>query len=112
MAHSSRKSLGCLHPKQSRGTKASRSTQPLEGEPPRSLMDSARSGNGRFDRGDNGNRRALRAHVRVAQEHLAPLGRLAPALEDTAINEGPAVEVVIDVAGEDEAVDERRVEEQ
>src|SRR5438045_1600683 len=28
----------------------------------------------------------------VLQEHLPPLGRLAPALEDTAIDERPAVE--------------------
>src|SRR5689334_22164757 len=54
----------------------------------------------------------LRTELRVAQEHLPPLGRLAPALEHAAIDERPAVEVVVDVAREDEAVDERRVEEQ
>src|SRR6516162_439392 len=49
---------------------------------------------------------------RVPQEHLAPRGRLAPALEHAAVEKRPAVEVMIDVAGQDEAVDERRPEEQ
>ena len=54
----------------------------------------------------------LRPHLRVAEKQLPPAGRLAPAFERTPIDERPAVEVVIHVAREDEAVDERRVEEE
>src|SRR5438067_7830025 len=57
-------------------------------------------------------RRALRALLRVAKEQLPPRRRLTPALEHAPIDERPAVEIVVDVAREDEAVDERRVEEQ
>src|SRR5207245_6257225 len=74
-------------------------------------------------RGDRRDRRAhaggrdvrrlpLRPHRRVAQEQLSPLGAFAPALERAAVDERPAVEIVVDVARQDEAVHERRVEEQ
>src|SRR5207237_4408410 len=56
--------------------------------------------------------RPLRAVLRVAQEQLAPRSGFAPALEHAAIDQRPAIEVVVDVAREDEAVDERRAEEQ
>src|SRR5215831_12734335 len=60
-----------------------------------------------------GDRRlALGAHLGVAKKELAPRRRLAPPFERAAVDERPAVEVVVDVAREDEAVDERRVEEQ
>src|SRR5260370_33211193 len=48
----------------------------------------------------------------VSQEHLAPRSGLAPALEDAPIDQRPPVEVVIHVARQDEAIDERRVNEQ
>src|ERR1700730_15680908 len=54
----------------------------------------------------------LRAHPRVAQEELPPRGLLAPPLEHAAIDERPAVKIVIDLTRENEAIDERRVEEQ
>src|ERR1700686_5318919 len=54
----------------------------------------------------------LRAHPRVAQEELSPRAILAPPLERAAIDERPAVKIVIDLTREDEAIDERRVEEQ
>src|SRR5438552_6172263 len=57
-------------------------------------------------------RLALGAEPGVAQEQLPPAGGLAPAFEPAAIDQRPAIEVVIHVAGEDEAVDERRAEEQ
>src|SRR5215475_13943531 len=76
-------------------------------------MYARRGRNGRRDRCGRGQiRLSLRPHLRVTQEHLAPLGGLAPAFEHAAIDERPAVEIVIDVAGEDEAVDERRAEKQ
>src|SRR5262249_57061065 len=59
-----------------------------------------------------GRGRGLRAVLRIAKKQLAPRRRFAPALEDAAIDQRPAVEVVIDVAGEDEPVDQRGVEEQ
>src|SRR5689334_16761228 len=74
-------------------------------------MDARRNRNERVGRRWHG-QLTLRSHRRVAQEHLPPLRRLAPALEDTAVDQRPAIEVVIDVAGENEAVDQRRVEEQ
>ena len=55
---------------------------------------------------------ALRPHLRVSKEHLAPLRGLAPALEHPPIDQGPSIEVVVDVARQDEPVDERGVEEQ
>src|SRR5262245_52633616 len=61
---------------------------------------------GRGGRGEINRRLALRAHLRVAQEELSPRGRLAPALEDAAIEERPPIVVVVDVACENEAVDE------
>ena len=64
------------------------------------------------ERGSTARSGALRPHLRVSQEHLAPLRRLAPALEHAPIDQRPAVEVVVDVAREDEPVDQRRVEEQ
>src|SRR6202795_206467 len=62
-------------------------------------------------RGDDG-RPALRAHLRVAEEELSPRRGLAPVRERAAVEEGPAVVVVVEVAGENEAVDERRMKEQ
>src|SRR5439155_21480643 len=76
-----------------------------------SLVDSRRGGNGCFDRGPYVDERSLRPHLRVTKEHLAPRGRLAPALEHAAIDERPAVEVVVHVAREDEPVHERRMKE-
>src|SRR4051812_36388171 len=69
----------------------------------------------RRDRGgirDNGRELPLRSELRVAQEHLSPRRGLTPAFEDAPIDERPAVEVVIDVAGENESVDQRRMEKQ
>src|SRR5687767_8846220 len=57
-------------------------------------------------------RLSLRTQLRVAQKQLAPRGRLAPALEHPPIDQRPAVEIVIHVARENEAVDERGMEEQ
>ena len=57
-------------------------------------------------------RRALRPHLRVAQEKLAPRRLFAPSLEYPPIEERPATEVVIDLAGQDEPVDHRRMKEQ
>src|SRR5947208_2179312 len=54
----------------------------------------------------------LRADGGVAEEHLSPFSRLAPALEDTAVDERPSVEIVVHVAGQDKSIDERGVEEQ
>src|SRR5262249_6309442 len=68
--------------------------------------------NGGFDRQEHVGERSLRTHLSIAQEQLAPLGRLAAALAYAAIDERPAVEVVIHVAREDEPVHQRRVEEQ
>src|ERR1700689_431430 len=56
---------------------------------------------------DLGRRLALRTQLSVTQKQASPVGRLRPAFEDTAIDERPAVEIVVDVAREDEAVDER-----
>src|ERR1051325_6567405 len=72
----------------------------------------ARGNGGGIGGVDRGIRRADRAQARVAQKHLAPLRRLGPALEHAAIDERPAIEIVIDLARQDEAVDQRRVEEQ
>src|SRR6266545_6278952 len=55
---------------------------------------------------------ALGADLRVPQKHLAPFGRFTPALEHAPIDERPAVEIMVHIAGQNEAVDERRVEEQ
>src|SRR5262249_54914892 len=57
-------------------------------------------------------RRSLRAHLRVPQEQLAPLRALAPSLERPSVEHRPPIEIVIDLARQDEPVDERRVEEQ
>src|SRR3989442_7963609 len=88
----------------------------MEGEPFRraaeSLMDSRRGGNGCFDRRPDVYRRPLRARLRVAQEQMAPFRGFAPALENAAVDQRPAVEIVIHVARQDEAVHERRMEEQ
>src|SRR5262249_57079562 len=48
----------------------------------------------------------------VTKERGPPPGRLEPSFEDTPIDERPAIEVVVDVACENEPVDERSVEEQ
>src|SRR6516162_5449322 len=84
---------------------------------PPSLMDCGCGWNGRSRppraaiRRQNG-RLALGTHLCVSEEHLAPRGGLAPALEHPAVDERPPVEIVVHVACEDEAVDERRVKEQ
>src|SRR5438093_3755672 len=57
-------------------------------------------------------RLALGAEPGVAQEQLAPAGGLAPAFEPAAIDQRPAIEVVIHVAGKDEPVHEWCAEEQ
>jgi hypothetical protein len=41
--------------------------------------------------------------LRVAQEELAPLGTAAPAFEGAAIEQRPAIVVVVDLASEDDA---------
>src|SRR5262249_1179973 len=56
--------------------------------------------------------RSERAFLGVAEEHLAPFRGFAPAFEHAAVDERPAVEVVVHVAREDESVHERRVKEQ
>src|SRR6516164_399755 len=55
-------------------------------------------------------RQPLRPEPRVLEKQLSPGRLFRPALEDPAIEEGPAVEVVVDLARQDEPVDERRVE--
>src|SRR5579872_4113432 len=54
--------------------------------------------------------RALGTERGVAEKHATPLGRFRPALEHPSIDQRPAVEVVIHITREDEAVDERGVE--
>src|SRR5262245_52667899 len=53
---------------------------------------------------------ALRTLLRVSQEQLSPRRPLGPLLERFSIERRPAIEVVIDLAREHEAVHERRVE--
>src|SRR3954447_6564162 len=75
-------------------------------------MNSARHWNRRRDLLPADEGIALRTELRVAQKQLAPFRGLAPALEHMPIDQRPAVEIVVDVAGEDEAVHQRRPEEQ
>src|SRR5581483_10119799 len=67
----------------------------LYGDSARILVNSGRGGNGRARLGARQRRLGLRAHLRVAEEQLPPLGRLAPPLEDAAVDQRPAVEVVV-----------------
>src|SRR4051812_34755770 len=57
-------------------------------------------------------RRRLRPVFGVLQEQLSPFSRLAPPLEDATVDERPPVEIMIDIAREDETVHERRMEKQ
>src|SRR6185369_3514561 len=75
-------------------------------------MNACRKRRRRFRKSGLDGRLTLRPHLRVAEKQLPPLGRLAPALEHAPIDERPAIKVVVHVARENEAVDERRVEEQ
>src|ERR1700686_1703280 len=57
-------------------------------------------------------RRTLGPDPRILEKEPPPRGPVAPSLERAAIQEGPAIKIVVEVAGEDEAVDQRRPEEQ
>ena len=57
-------------------------------------------------------RAALGTHPRVAQKQLAPVGFFRPSLERPPIEQRPPIQVVVDLAGQDEAVDERGVKKQ
>ena len=48
----------------------------------------------------------------VAEEQLPPFGLFRPSLERPAVEQRPAIQIVVDLAGQDEAVDERGVEKQ
>src|SRR5205814_3519932 len=57
-------------------------------------------------------RLTLRSHLRVAEEQPPPSRGFRPALECAPVENRPPAEIVIHLARQDEAVDERSMEEQ